>query len=141
MSAKCGVWLSHKEAFIVKIDDDACSVSRVASNAERRHRSTGGVRGDRPYAHRSAISGARDESNRRNEWRRHYESILEALPKNSELFVLGPGLARSGFVSYLKEHDVNGIDVKGCEPAEHLTQGQLVAKVKSAFGLETRVHA
>ena len=139
MHEKCGIWLSHKEALIVKLGTDSFSIARIESQAERRHRSTGGVRGKLPYAHRSARSGARDEENRRNDWKRHYQSILKALPQDAEILVMGPGPAKSAFVAYLKEHAGPKLEIVGVQPAAHMTQGQLVERVKTAFGCETRV--
>jgi hypothetical protein len=140
MHERCGIWVSHKEAVIVKLSSDSYSIDRIESQAERRHKSTGGVRGKSPYAHRSAISGARDEENRRNDWKRHYQSILKALPQDAEILVMGPGPAKSGFVAFLKEHAGPTLEVVGVQPAAHMTQGQLVERVKTAFGQETRAH-
>ena len=140
MHEKCGIWISHKEALIVKLGSDSYSIDRIESQAERRHKSTGGVRGKLPYAHRSAMSGARDEENRRNDWKRHYQSIFKALPQDAEILVMGPGPAKSGFVAYLREHAGPTLGILGVQPAAHMTQGQLVERVKNAFGQETRAH-
>jgi hypothetical protein len=139
MPANYGIWIDHKSAIVVHLEDHTYTVTRIASEAERKHRATGGVRGQQPFVHRSVNSGARDEAHRRNDWQRHYERVIQALPIDASVYVLGSGQAKAEFVGYLKRHGPPTIEVMGVEATPRLTQGQLIARIKTAFGVETRI--
>lgn len=138
MRNQCGIWLDHREAIIVKLKDDSYTVDRIESEVESRHRSTGGTRGQRPFNHRSVNSAARSDRRRHNEWQHHYQHILSRMPKSGSVLLLGPGPAKTEFLGYLNELGVNGIKIVGVEGTRRLTLGQLVARIKTTFGVETR---
>jgi stalled ribosome rescue protein Dom34 len=133
MRNQCGIWLNHREATIIKFQNGEISVDHVESDAERRSRSTGGVRGQRPFIHRSVNSAARADKKRHNAWQEHYAEILKCMPKSGEVLILGSGPAKKEFAGYLRDHNQSKIKIVAIEPTGRLTQKQLLAKVKSAF--------
>jgi hypothetical protein len=139
MRNPCAVWLSHKEAFVIDLHEGSPTVRHVESNAERKHKSTGGVRSAKAYAHRSAISSARDEENRRNAWKRHYQDIFASLPSEASVLIMGPGPAKAQFASYLRDHYKSQVEIVRVEPAGKMSEAQMVAYAKNEFGQPTRV--
>ncbi|MBM4254082.1 MAG: hypothetical protein FJ146_19115 [Deltaproteobacteria bacterium] len=140
MRHPCAVWLSHKEAFVIDLKEETPIVRHVSSDAERKHKATGGVRSAKAYAHRSAVSAARDEENRRNSWKRHYQEIFASLPSDAALLIMGPGPAKAQFATFVREQHNSHIEIIRVEPAGKMSQAQMVAYAKTEFGQPTRLH-
>ncbi len=139
MRNPCAVWLSHKEAFIINLNQSVPVIQHFESTAERKHKATGGVRAAKSYAHRSSISAARDEENRRNAWKMHYQQILASIPKDAQLLIMGPGPAKTQFAHFLRDHHNSQVEVVRVEPVGKMTEAQMVAFAKTEFGQTTRV--
>ncbi len=133
----CGIWLTHDEAVIVKVNGETVSVEEVSSPMERHHRSTGGKRGKVAYVHRSVNSTAKLDQRRKNDQRRHYLAVKSRVAPATPLLVLGPGQAKVEFVAYLESFGRKG-QIKAVKPSKRMTKPQLVALVKAAAGSATR---
>ena len=120
-----GVWIDHKDAFIVahrnKADSDAADESTDKHVRFAGHASEG-------------QSPAEDQRNRRlaNQLDHYYDEVIEQLAGISSIFIFGPGEAKGEFKKRL-EHKGMGELVAGCEPAERMTAHQITAKVQTFF--------
>ncbi len=68
-----------------------------------------------------------------------YEETAQLLSSDKRILILGPGLARSHFLNYLKEkHEKTAQCVQACEPSDHPTDSQIAAKALEFFGAQAK---
>jgi len=130
---KVGVWLDHRKAFFVYIKNGETTTkvlnseigphnkySHDASYPSGNGPQSGG--GEKKYVERN-----------RHELERYYDEVIKGIGLPEAVFIVGPGEAktelkfRMGLTHGLVERVVS------VEPADHLTDAQIVAKVKEHF--------
>jgi stalled ribosome rescue protein Dom34 len=113
------VWLDHHEARIFHVDLDSFDETRLRAPAHHFHRHPKGP--SEPHTHPEDAH-------------HFFAEITKALSTADEVLVLGPSTAKSEFLHYVKEHahDLAG-KVTGVETADHPTDAQIVAHVRSHF--------
>ena len=131
-----GIWIDHHKAVIVKIDEwGAADVTEIYSGVSDKHRSTGGVRSNRPFFHRSVFSGKHQAAARGNELKSYYASIMPQLTDATKLWVFGPSTARQELLTFLKENgSLRGVELD--EPSAYLnrvSQEQIIEHVRTHF--------
>lgn len=139
MHERCGIWIDHREALIVRFAGGDYEVERIQSPVESRHKSTGGSLGSRPYVHRSVNSAARSDQRRHNEWHRHYQTVLSKIHGVNSVFILGPGPAKKEFATFLRANAETELEVSEVRPAKRMTSKQLIAAVREAFERPTEL--
>ena len=129
-----GVWIDHREAIVVSLNEKGESLNRIVSNAEGHHRLSGGARSRTLYGPQDVASEDRIEHRRMQQLHRFYEKVKEAICRADAIFIFGPGEAKWEFRKELKEHKALFSRIVGIEPAEKMTDKQVVAKVRAFFG-------
>ena len=127
VQTRAAVWLDHHEARIFHVDLDGFDEQTLRAPAHHVHRHPRGA--SEPHAHPD------DEH-------RFFADVAKQLASADEILVLGPSTAKSQFLGYLEEHArALRAKVVGIETADHPTDGQIVAHVRSHFRIPTlRVH-
>ncbi len=129
-----GVWLDHRAAQLVELNDGDVKHTEIESDVERHTKSTGGTKlGGRPQFGAADSSERRLNERRQHEIRNFFDRVKAALTGADQIAILGSGIAKDEFARYLEEN--NGlhervVSVEACKP---LTKGQLVALVKERF--------
>jgi stalled ribosome rescue protein Dom34 len=124
---RAAVWLDHHEARIFHVDLAGFDERALHAPVHHFHRHPKGP--SEPHAHPD------DEH-------RFFADVVGALATADEVLVLGPSTAKSQFLRYVQEHarDLAG-KVVGIETADHPTDAQIVAHVRSHFRIPAlRVH-
>ena len=129
-----GVWIDHREAIVVSISEKGESVTKIASNAESHHRLSGGARSRTPYGPQDVASEDRIEHRHMQQLHRFYGKVKNAICRADAIFIFGPGEAKWEFRKELKEPRALFSRIVGTEPADKLTDEQMVAKVRAFFG-------
>ena len=125
-SLQVGVWIDHREAFLVFRDEPVTKGNTVVSGIEKHVRYSG---------HATAAEGlAEDQRDRRFEHHleRYYDDVIAQLQHATSIFIFGPGEAKDEFRRRL-EHKHLGTCIAGFETADKLTNPQRVAKVQLFF--------
>jgi hypothetical protein len=125
--ARAAVWLDHHEARVFHVDLDGFDERTLRAPVHHFHRHPKGA--SEPHAHPD------DEH-------RFFRDVAEALTTADDILVLGPSTAKSAFLRYAEVHarDVAG-KIVGVETADHPTDAQIVAHVRSHFRIPAlRVH-
>lgn len=130
MSGQCGLWIDHRRAVIVQLQDGHPVKRIVESDVGRRHRA-GGSRTSVPYGPQDAFAEDRAQRKYEQRLRIYYRSVADTLDDPDELLVIGPGEAKGEFVKELDRASQQR--VVAVEPADKMTDPQLVAKVKTYF--------
>jgi len=69
-----------------------------------------------------------------------FSSITENLAEASRILILGPGVAKHHFQTYLLEHQpALAKRIVGCETVDHPTDPQIVAIARKFFNMESNV--
>ncbi len=128
---QCGLWIDHRRAVIIVLEGEGAETATIESEVDRQHRA-GGSRTSVPYGPQDAFPEDREQRKYRQSLRSYYREVAAALDLPGEIYVMGPGEAKGEFVKELgRELEPRVVAV---EPADKMTEPQMVARVKAFFG-------
>ena len=126
MRTDVGVWVDHKKAVIVSIAAGEVTTTTLTSDVGAHPHFAGSQEGggEKKYEqrHRAALD-------------RYFDDVIARLGRPDALILFGPGEARLQLRERLGRSAVSPEVSVALEPADKLTDPQIVAKVKQHFGL------
>jgi len=127
MSKKVGLWIDHREAFVVSIPVGDVPVEHVKSGIEDHVHKGGG-------APSRNVNGPENKSEGKYQLHlaKYFAEINDMLKGAGEVFIFGPGEAKKELEAYLEEEGSSSLSVK-IESADKMTENQIVAKVREFF--------
>jgi hypothetical protein len=123
MQGKSGVWIDHKEAFIVF---DGVEAPKSASGVEKHVKFVG---------HASAHEGAADDQRDRQHAAhlgKYYDEVISHLHDAESIFLFGPGEAKGELEKRLAAKGF-AERIVGVETTDKMTDHQVVAKVRQHY--------
>ncbi len=136
MVPKAGVWIDHRKAVIVAISPSGEQTLLILSNVEKHPQRSG----DSPLqgAHEARQVPADDSRQRAltGELNRYYDDVIAALRQYEHLLIFGPGEAKGELNKRLGRMKSAG-PIAAIETADKMTERQIVAKVRTYFGVAT----
>ena len=132
MSHKVGIWIDHKRAVIVFASADGVTTRTLESEV-----------GAHPhYSGRQDAGGEKKYEERHGQHLdRYYDDVISQLGQPEAFLIFGPGEAKLELKERLgRSKALSGSPVE-IETADHLTDPQIVAKVKEHFGLARNVRS
>jgi hypothetical protein len=132
MRRQYGIWIDHRKAVIVLLEDGEATTTSVPSGVAARAR-TGGSRTALAWGSQDAFPEDREQRRFEQALKGFYRTVAKALERPTAIYVVGPGEAKGELVKELAEHGDLASRVLAIEPAGKLTQPQLVKKVKAYF--------
>lgn len=79
-----------------------------------------------------------DQMDKAQQERKFYNEIAHKLADASQILILGPGVAKNHFQTYINEHyPAFAKLVVGCETVDHPTDKQIISLAKSFFKIAT----
>ena len=133
---KTGVWLDHDKAHFIDLSKGPASIETAYSNAEHELREKGEHGDGAKLGHNRATNNEFGKHNRANDIAEAYYKMLAGRLQNYDgILLFGPGTAKDELYNRLsadKHFDLKEIYV---EPAGHLTENQMVARVKKVFNI------
>ena len=134
MTAKAGTWIDHRKALIVLLSPDGDHTRLVLSGVEK-HPERGG---DSPLKGRyEAHSVPADDTRQRalsGELNIYYDAVIAIIRGYDSVVLIGPGEAKGELYKRLVKMKL-GEHVTAVEPAEQMSDRQIIAKVRAHFGL------
>lgn len=121
-----GVWIDHKEAFVVFSQEDLVDTQSITSGMEKHVRY---------FPHLAETGGlAEDQRDKRFDLHlnRYYDDVIAHLHDATSIFIFGPGEAKGEFKKRLEHVGLSG-RVVGFETVDKLTNHQIAAKVQAYF--------
>jgi stalled ribosome rescue protein Dom34 len=114
------IWIDQKEARIIEVEADKAGESVVDSPG--------------PHIHRHANEIDLRIRNHPDDEHRYFREVARALHDHGQILLVGPAQTKLHFFRYLHEHD-RPLEAKvaGIESADHPTDAQLVAHLRSYF--------
>lgn len=136
MTKRIGVWIDHRLARVVSLDEEGESQSlrHVESDAEEVPKANAA---HLPPGSVGQGGNRSKERRRRQQLSNYYDTLLRLVRPADELVIVGPGAARDEFARHLKSQKgnnlpsirkVDGVDAK-------LTEPQIVAHIRALFGV------
>jgi stalled ribosome rescue protein Dom34 len=129
MKDNLGLWIDHRCAVIVGLSGTSAEVSYVASDVGRHVRYSGSPHGK-----------AEDQRDRRHtdDLHRYYDRVIATIRHARSILVLGPGEAKGELAERLRQQGF-GDRLAATEPADKMTERQVVARVKAYFSRQGAV--
>ncbi len=138
MNTLVGVWVSHGVAKIVNLAPDGTyTLNTIESNIESKRKSTGGTPPKTPYSH-GGVSVTKYNDRLAHQLHDFYSRIISKIASAEKIYILGPGLAKKELKTEIEKRKDLAPKLMRVEPSDKMTDPQLVAKVKSFFGVKVK---
>ena len=126
MKRQVGLWIDHKETFVVFIGEDGEQTKRIKSGMEKHVRFSGG--------NRSEEGSADDQRDRQftAHLNRYYDEVISYIRDAESILLFGPGEAKGELEKRLASQALCG-RIVGVETADKMTTGEISAKVRQHF--------
>ena len=123
MKSQVGLWIDHREAVIITLNDHAEEIDRITSSvkdavsdADAPHASYQDRHDKRVKAHLS----------------QYYGQLITMIHNASSILIFGPGEAKYELEKKLKRRGLNDL-IAAIETTDSMTENQIVSKVKNHF--------
>ena len=134
MNKYVGIWLDHREAFVISLvkdqpfaDENQEMIERIESNIELLVRLSGRSRTRKtPY-------GPQEISVDRLQLREYFKEILLRISDADRILIFGPGEAKIELKKEIEKSKNFAGKIKKIESADKMTIKQIAAKVKTFF--------
>ena len=134
MSTKTGIWIDHKKAVIISLEDGNEKLLTIESKAGKRVRLSGGSRSKFPYGTQEFSADNRRDRKYRHNLKRYYAKICNCIKHSDSIYIMGPGEAKIEFKKYLEEFkSLYGL-ISKIDTAGKMSDAQLAAKIRKHFG-------
>lgn len=131
MSEQIGIWIDRREAHVVRISNGQSTCVSVTSGVESQERRAG----DRTGGTFEPLQVPADDTRNRKEsaeLQRFYDEVIQHLKDANSIYICGPGEVRTQLRNRIAENRSFKGNVH-VEPADKLTEPQLIAKVQEYF--------
>jgi hypothetical protein len=130
MKKEVGLWIDHRQAFVVTLIDGAEEIKQITSDIEQHVRHTGSAHGSRD----DTTEIRRDREDRRFDryLSQYYRTVIDCLLDADVILIFGPGEAK-GELKKQMESDGLGEHIVGLETTDKLSEAQIAAKVREYF--------
>ena len=126
VSKNVGLWIDHKEAFVVFSHDKKAESQPITSELEKHVR----------FSEHVSESGGLADDQRDVQFQvhlnRYYDEVITHIDDATSILIFGPGEAKGEFKKRL-EHLGFGSRIVGVETVDKLTSNQISAKVNDYF--------
>ncbi|MDY6882084.1 MAG: hypothetical protein V2J25_06025 [Desulfatiglans sp.] len=133
MSPKVGLWIDHRQAFIVYLTKDDVTTKTIPSNMEKHVRASGGSRSSTAYGPQDVLAEDRIDRKYKHKLDRYYKEVARALSGVKSILIMGPGEAKGEFKKHLQKPGHQSMPVITIERADKMTEVQIIAKVKQHY--------
>jgi len=132
MKNEVGLWVDHRKAVIVMLEDKKETVQIILSNMEKHTRFSSGAHSDTP----NDVNGSTAEDIRDRQFDLHlnkfYSELAFRIRESDSILIFGPGEAKVEFAAYLK-HEKLGDKIAAVDTVDKMTDRQISAKVHDYF--------
>jgi hypothetical protein len=132
MKKEVGVWIDHRKAVIVAIENEVEVTREIRSNMEKHVRFSSGTRSKAS----EDLQGSTAEDIRDRQFGdhlgRYYEGIVSFIRDADAIWIFGPGEAKVELENRLKQENL-GERIVGVETVDKMTDHQIAAKVRDRF--------
>lgn len=128
MEMKIGIWLDRTNAIIVRIGENSYETSIVNSAIESARHPRCGTEG-----HCTIIPEKKLKQRKLEITKKYYQAIIKNIYDASELFVLGPGMAKNELIDEIKNIKNFKPKIIGVASADKMSIRQLQSEMRAVF--------
>jgi len=131
MTNRAGLWIDHKQAVIVTIQEQGETVQKIESGAKRIEWRG---KGRRRSADGAQYAQGEDQLDNQfmEQLKKYYDRVALLLKGAAGVLILGPGEARTELKARLEREKGSPREIH-IEPADRMTERQIVARVREHF--------
>jgi stalled ribosome rescue protein Dom34 len=119
MKKTVGLWIDHSKAVIVFVEGQEEEIKLISATDAKQHRQ----------------SGVADDIRQREltgQLNIYYDEVISCIRDAESILIFGPGEAKGELKKRLEKDNLDG-RIVGIEPADKMTDPQIVAKVRGQF--------
>ena len=133
---KIGLWLDHNKAHFIDLSSGLVSVETAFSDQESEVRYKGEAGTGTLLGNNRSTNNENHKHNREREiMDEYYRMLIDRLKKYDDIFLFGPTSAKDELFNRIKVDKHFDLKVINAEPADQLTENQMVAAVKKFFNV------
>jgi len=126
MNGQAGIWIDHRAAFIVFVDEGHEETKRIKSDLEKHVRFSG-----RAASEEGSADDQRDKQFAAH-LARYYDEVIAHVRDAESILLFGPGEAKGELEKRLTSKGL-GERIVGIETTDKMTDRQIVARVRERF--------
>ena len=130
MNQNIGLWIDHKQAFLIWHNRKRVEV--IPSNLEPRTHFSGGARIGGRY-NQSVDSELRHNDRYNNQLSKYYEQVISTIQNADSIFIMGPGEAKLELEKAIKKRKDLLRKLLKVETADKMSKNQMIAYVRGFF--------
>ena len=126
MKKQAGIWIDHKQAFIVFVSEGREELQRMESGMEKHVRYSG---------HAASHEGSADDQRDRQfaaHLGKYYDEVIAQVHDAESILIFGPGEAKGELEKRIAAKG-QGARVVGVETVDKMTEHQIAAKVRQHY--------
>jgi len=132
MKKEVGLWIDHRKAVIVTVENEVEVTREIRSNMEKHVR----FANDTKTKSVKDLKGSSAEDMRDRQFGDHlgsyYEGIISLIRDADSIWIFGPGEAKVELENRLKHEDLGG-RIVGVETVDKMTDHQIAAKIRDHY--------
>jgi len=132
MKTGTGLWIDHKTAIVVKINNKEEKTEQILSEVEKQLRRTGDSIMKGTFEARLVQADDSQQKALTGELNTYYDEVIALIGDAKSILIFGPGEAKGELKKRL-ENKKMGLLIAGIESAGEMTEGQITAKVREYF--------
>ena len=132
MKREVGVWIDHRKAVIVTIENENEETREIRSNMEKHVRFSSGTHSKSSDNFQGSTAEDMRDRQFGNHLGRYYEGIVSIIKDAESIWIFGPGEAKMELESLLKQENL-GERIVGIETVDKMTDRQIAAKVRDRY--------
>ncbi len=136
---KLGIWVDHKEAFLVSMQGDQTAVVHIESNADSHFKPSGGWKASGTSVAQAVSKEQTADERLKHQLHQYYQQISAEAGKADRVYICGPGAAKTELDKEMKKEKNMHARIEAVETCDKMTEKQVVAKVKSFFHIPARL--
>jgi len=132
MKKEVGLWVDHRKAVIVTVENEVDVTRVIQSNMEKHVRFSDDNRSEASRAsHGSTAEDMRDRKFK-DHLDTYYKGIISLVRDAEAIWIFGPGEAKVELETMLKHEDL-GEHIVGVDTMDKMTDPQIAARVRDRF--------
>lgn len=128
---KVGIWLDHRRALLITIENGEESRDEVESDVDGITGPEGSRRTSTPYGPQVTDVERKTEGRTNHHLQKYYREIIKRVGNTDSLLLMGPAEAKQELATMIKEDPSLRAWHVLLEPADRMTDDQIAAKVRS----------
>jgi len=136
MQKRIGIWIDNRKALIVALNEPGSEpvIREIQSDLERHVRLSGGSRTKRtPWGPQQVSSDTTMHARHRQQLRRFFQKVIEAVDDAYKIMLIGPGEAKLGLKKEIDKNKPLAEALVHMETCDKMTRRQIAAHIRDFF--------